>query len=82
MNFEEGKTYTIKGFKTDSIKPSVEPHDVRSIPKMANDLQALSQFAGDSKDYPMMVQRVLNTYLATNIDFSDDLEIEEQKEKK
>lgn len=82
MNFEEGKKYTIKGFSTNKMMSTTEPHDIRSIPKLANDLQALAQYGGDSKDYPMMVNRLLNAHLACNVDFDDDLEIEEEKEQK
>jgi len=72
------KKYSLEHFAFKDLKTQVIIGKGGNIVKMASEILALVEIAGDSKELGKFLSRSLNKHLATHVDLDESVKIEEE----
>ena len=73
------KKYSLEHFAFKDLKTQVVVGQGGNIAKMAAEIVALIEIAGDSKELGKFLSRSLNKHLVTHVDLDESVIIEEEK---
>lgn len=79
VEFREGKTYNILGFKIDSVREFIIPRDGKNILDMIKEIEVMVKHLGNTELISNVINKILNEYLTCKMIFTN-VTIEEVKE--